>query len=134
MLIRLQWFVTLSCVINLNRGNTLHINLRLLECSKIITCMYLKVWNVQCWKSPAYWISVDFVALMQEWRFLRIVVFKRRFWLVVKSLLFEKSSIGPQIMKLQSFLINMVYWMTIRLLKHSKPATEKVAFFMSLTV
>ena len=38
-------------------------------------------------------------------------------------------------MKLQSFLINMVYWMfAFSLLKHSKTATEKVAFFLSLTV
>ena len=45
------------------------------------------------------------------------------------------ASIGFQIMKLQSFLINMVYWMfAFRLLKHSKTATEKVAFFLSLTV
>ena len=38
-------------------------------------------------------------------------------------------------MKLQSFLINMVYWMfAFTLLKYSKTATEKVAFFLSLTV
>ena len=33
-------------------------------------------------------------------------------------------------MKLQSFLFNMVYWMFgFKLLKYSKTATEKVAFF-----
>ena len=38
-------------------------------------------------------------------------------------------------MKLLSFVINMVYWMyAFRLLKHSENATEKVAFFLSLTV
>ena len=55
--------------------------------------------------------------------------------MVIKSLWIEIASHGFQIMKLQSFLINMVYWMFVfSLLKHSKTATEKVAFFLSLTV
>ena len=38
-------------------------------------------------------------------------------------------------MKLQYFLINMVYWMFVySSLKHPKTQTEKVAFFLSLTV
>ena len=40
--------------------------------------------------------------------FLRIVFFKRRFWIDVKSFLIEIASIGLRIMKLHFFLINMV--------------------------
>ena len=48
----------------------------------------------------------------------------------LKSLGVEIASSEFQIMKFQSFLINMVYWMSaFRLLTHSKTATEKNCIF-----
>ena len=62
-------------------------------------------------------------------------IFKKTFLIGYKSLLIEIASIGIQILKIQYFLIFMVYWMFgFSLLKHWKTATEKVDFFLSLTV
>ena len=53
----------------------------------------------------------------------------------IKSLLFEITLIGVQIMKLQFLLINLVYGMFgLGLRKDPKSAPGYVAFFMSLTV